>query len=161
MSQARVLQLCDAVASLIGSLWTPTAPDAVQRAYGPDVGLTEDDPSTLITGRQVYVFPVSYGVPTMIDRSELDHRDTVAVLVIERYTAGTGYPPVDWMDARVNFTEQKIFIPLRNPQLVLLDTLIPDLETPGSVDVVYDIDLYRDNKTFWSQLTLPFQEVAT
>ncbi len=163
MPNARILDLCDAIATLIGATWVPVAPDAVSREYGPDVGLSEDDGNTLLDGRQVYVFPIGYGVPAMDDRTFLDKRYAVVVTIIERYTDDPGIPPNDWMDTRVTFTET-LFKLLRNPFLELLAVsgayVMPDIENPATVDAVYDFDLFQENRTFRSQMTLNFQEAA-
>lgn len=155
---ARILDLCDCIASLIRTTWQPVAPSAASREYGPDVGLSPDDESTLLHGRAVYSFPGAYAFPSMQDREILDKRYTTTALVIERYTE-PGTPTKEWMDTRVNFVE-RVFKLFRDPNLVLLDTLIPDLENAASVDVVYDLDLFAEQRTFWSQMTLTFQEAA-
>lgn len=155
---ARILDLCDAIVTLIGSNWSPTAPDAVTREYGPDVGLDASDSATLIVGRKVYVFPTSYAVPQLQDRELVDKRYSAVALVIERYT-DAGTPPTEWMDERVLFAEG-LYKLLRDPDLVLLDTAIPDLENGSTVDVVYDIVRFAEQRTFWSQMTLNFQEAT-
>ncbi len=161
---ARILDLCDAIVGQIEGAWSPTAPDAVSREYGPDVGLNADDGATLITGRKVYVFPIAYGIPAMEDRSYLDKRYGVVVTVIERYTDDPGIPTKAWMDTRVTFTET-LFKLLRNPNLELLASggnyVLPDIENPATCDTVYDFDLFQENRTFRSQLTLNFQEAAS
>jgi hypothetical protein len=156
---ARILQLVDAAAGELRARWGPKAPDAVTREYGPDVGFTPDDLSTLLPGRQVYLFPAAYAAPELAARDALQKRYKVAGLVVERYTAGTGRPPVGWMDARVTFVEQVVFKPLRDPGLVLLDGVVPDLETGAEVTAVYDLDVYLKHRAFWSELLLTYQEL--
>lgn len=165
MRQARIIEVCEAVASFIRTTWTPIAPDAVTRTYGPDIGLTPDDDATLLSGRQVFVFPASYAVPVQVTRAEVEWRYGVTVLVVERFdqdgeTAGT--PPVAWMDERIEFVENTIFKPLRDQDLTLLGSVIPSLAEGGEVaqvNVVYDLDLFLKHRAFWSQVTLPFEEV--
>lgn len=160
---ARILDLADAAAALIAKKWAPTSPDAVSREYGPDIGLNPDDAATLIAGRQVFVFPGAYAMPQLLDRQVLDKRYTLFVVVLEQYTApagsDAGIPPKAWMDDRVLFTET-LFTLLRDPDLVLLQTVIPDLENGSTVDAVYDFDLFQEQRTFRSQMTLNFQEAG-
>lgn len=165
MSQARILSVCDAVASFIRTTWQPTAPSAVTRTYGPDVGLTTDDESTLLSGRQVFVFPASYAVPVQVTRAEVEWRYGVTVLVVERFDEDgetPGKPPNAWMDERIAFVENSIFKPLRDQDLTLLGSIIPALAEGGEVarvEVVYDLNLFLQHRAFWSQVTLPFEEV--
>lgn len=166
MSLARVLDLCNAVVTAIQTAWNPTGPDAVSRVYAPDVGLSPDETDTLISGRQVYVFPAAYGSPGLATRSELWRRHTIAVLVVERYTAAAGAPTTAWIDDRVAFVEQQIFNLLRDPTLELAGSVvtqafpIPD-EEAGRVDPVYDLETLIEHRTFWSQATFEFQELTT
>ncbi|MBY0513080.1 MAG: hypothetical protein K2P78_04115 [Gemmataceae bacterium] len=166
MSRARILDVCDAVASHLRTLWTDRGrDDAVTREYGPDVGLTKDDEDSLIAGRQVYVFPAAYAVPRLVTRREMERGYTVAVLCVERYTDDPpteARPPAAWMDERVTFVE-RMFKALRDPDLTLIGSVIPALEDGGDVakvDVVYDLDVFVRHRAFWSQLTAPFEEVC-
>jgi len=163
---ARTLEICDAVVDAIGTAWDPTSPDAVSREYGVEVGLSKDYASILLTGRKVYVFPTSYEAPGLIDREVLMNAHGVAVLICERYTnsdgstADPGLPPKAWMDERVLFVQDKIYKVLRNPHLVLLDTVIPVPDELGSIDLVYDRDLYLSKRAFWSYGFFNFQEAT-
>lgn len=163
--QARILQVCDAVAAHLRTVWSPTGDDRVTRTYGPDIGLSVDDEATLIAGRQVYVFPTSYAVPVQVTRREVEWRYAVSIIVAERYDEDgetAGLPPNSWMDARVAFVADKIFKPLRDQHLTLLGTVIPSLESGGEtaeVLTVYDLDVYREHRAFWSQINVPFEEV--
>ena len=156
---ARVLDTADAVAQAIQTAWSGlAAPDGVSREYGADVILKEDDPDTVLKGRQVYVFPTKYEAPEFVDSSALRRTYSVGIVIVERYTDGPGWPPKAWMDARVLFVEQTIYRLLRNPDFVLSNTLVPSPEEPGTVDVVYDLDLYMQRKAFWSVCSFTFQE---
>lgn len=163
MSLARVLDLCDACAAAVSAAWVPTGDDAVARVYAPDVGLTQDNPDTLVRGRKVYLFPGAYASP-LLDRGSLLRRYTVAWLVVERYADGAGFPPDAWLDDRVAFVEQTVFNVLRDPTLVLTGAVVsgvqPDPEAEPAVDPVYDLDLLIENHTFWSQGTLTYIEAV-
>ena len=157
---ARVDQLVDAVAGALVGAWGPTAPDGVSTEYAPDIGLTPDQADTLIQGRQVFVWPAAYGAPELLDRAELLKRYTVVVVVVERYTETTKRPPNDWIRARTAFVERQVYNLLRDPGLVLLDSLVPAPEEPGTVDVVYDLDVLIEHRAFWSQASFTFQETS-
>lgn len=161
---ARVVDLCDQVAALVSALWGPLAPDAVTRVYGPDVGLTPDEPDTLITGRQVYVFADAYEVPESADRGSLWWDYAAAVLVVERYTDAAGAPPTAWVDARVKFVEESVFRPLRDPTLTLTGAAVagafPDPERHATVDVVYDQEVLIQHRAFWSLVRVYFKDTT-
>lgn len=154
-----ILAVCDAVAQLIEGVWSPTAPDAVTREYIPDIPLTDDvAEDERHTGRRVYVFPAGYEEPDFLSRAELAGKHAIAVLVVERYT-GAGKPPKAWVDARVNWTGETIFRTLRDPDLSLLADMVGhDPETPASWDSVYDHAVLLNHKTYWSVVTVTFQE---
>jgi hypothetical protein len=154
---ARVIETADAVAAAIRTAWAPIAPDAATSDYGAEVILDDDDPDVL-TGRKVFVFATEYAAPEFVDGASLRRTYGVGIVIVERYAAAAGTPPKAWMDARVLFVEQSIYRLLRNPDLVLSNTLVPSPEAPGTVDVVYDLDLYLQRKTFWSVCTFTFQE---
>ncbi len=157
---ARVDEFCDAVAAAIASQWAPVAPNEVITDYAPDIGLSVDEPDTLITGRKVYVWPIGYAAPETIDRAELLKQFTCGVVIVERYTTTAKSPPKAWMRERIRFVEQLVFNVLRNPNLTLLDALVPAPEEAGVIDVVFDLDILIEHRAFWSQGTFTFQEVT-
>jgi hypothetical protein len=159
---ARIIELCDAAVDALVAAWPggPTLPDAVTRVYGAEVVLSEDYESALIRGRQVYVFPATYSNKRILDRKSLLNQYAIAVLVVERYTDGAGKPLDEWMDERVEFVQDAILGTLGDIRLRLLGTLAIDPEQLGSVDVIYDRDLYMQRKTFWSQCSFVYQEAS-
>ncbi|MDB5310677.1 MAG: hypothetical protein JWO38_4879 [Gemmataceae bacterium] len=158
---ARILDVCDSVVSMIQTAWVPAAPSAVSRVYDPDIGLTAEDVNTRLAGRQVLVFPTKYESPAQASRDMLWRKHRVTVLTVERYTDGSGSPPVAWMDARVGFVEQMIFNPLRNPALVLAGQLVtqafPAPDEAAEADV-YDIDIVIQDRAFWAEVRVVLQE---
>lgn len=162
---SRILDLCDCVVAQVHAAWLPTAPDGVARAYAPRVGLTGDQPDTLLEGRRVFVFPASYGSPGLAQRDELWRTHQVSVLVVERYTADPGPPPDTWVDARVEFVERNVFGLLRNPALVLsggtIAAAFPPPDEGAEVGSVYDENVLLQYKTFWSYAAFTFQELTT
>lgn len=159
---ARIIEFCDAVKAAIDTAWPVVSranpEDAVTREYAPDVGLSVDQADTLIAGRQVYVFPTEYSAPEMLDRDAQIGKLSCSVLCVERYTATAGSPPKSWLDDRIEFVQDKIFRVLNNPLALLADTLRPDPETPGVVEIVYDLETLIQHRAFWSLATFTYQE---
>ena len=160
---ARILDLCDALAATVQAAWAPTAPDAVSREYGLEVGLDPTYADILLTGRKVYVFPASYNNDRILDRKSTLDKYTVSVLICERFSDVAGSINKAWMDARVLFVEQSILRTLSNLEYRPLASgsyrgMTIDPEQLGVVDVVFDRDLYMQRKTFWSQCTFVYQE---
>lgn len=161
MSEARILDCCDAAVAALAAL-VEAFPATIQRTYVPDVGLTPDEPDTLISGCQVYAFPPSWGSSGAADRISIYQEYTLSFIVIERYTATAGAVPVAWVDAHVLFVES-LFNLLKNPTTVLIGNLVncyrPE-DLPAEVNSVYDWDLLKDNKTFCSEFTVTFREIV-
>lgn len=159
---ARILDACDTVVSAITAAWSPSAPDEVKRAYAPTIGLSKDNPDTLITGRKVYVFPGNWGTPGAASRSEIFKTHTISVLVAERYTDESEMPE-SWIDDRVLFVET-LFDLLANPTTIhtgALVNLYREADDPAQVDQVYDLDLLlQERKAFWSRFTITFTEIV-
>jgi hypothetical protein len=156
VSAARVLDLADAAVAKVLEGWAAAGPDGAARAYAPPVNLT-DDAKPVHRGRRLYVFPGPYSAEQM-DRADQWRRFTVRALAVERYTDGPGLPPDAWMDERVRWFEQQVFNVLANQSLVLTGELTPDETEAATIDVLYDADVYRQHKTFWTVATFHFVE---
>lgn len=158
---SRAAQVADAVRDLIQAIWLPSAPNGIQRVWAGDIVLNPDDPANLIQGRQVYVFPVSLTQPTLLNRLDQMRRYLIAVLVAERYTDAPGPIPASWVDDRVDFVENAIFTNLSNPGVSLLEgavRLVFDEEQ--GIDILADREVLQQQRTFWSVMTLIYQEVV-
>lgn len=157
---ARVLDACDAAVTLVASLWTDKGKaDAVTRVYAPPVNLTDDSDGAL-AGRQVFFFPGPYAAGQLARDSQW-RKYTVRALVVERYTAAAGGPPTAWVDDRVDFVEATIFNPLADQSKFLVDQMTADPEADpdhATIDVLYDVDVLLNHKTFWSVATFRFAE---
>ncbi len=154
---ARVIEVADAVVAFLQASWVPVAPDLVERVYGAEFGLTVGY-EPLLAGRRLMVYPATYEHPNLETRTIYRKEFVLKVCGVERYTGDEALPPKEWMDDRVEWFEKKVFLPLRNQNLVVLTSLIPSLENPATVDEVYDIAKYFENKTFWTTGTFSFQE---
>jgi hypothetical protein len=156
---ARVLEVADEVGAVLQAEWEPTAPDVVERMYGAEFGLTPGY-EPLLEGRRLMVYPATYEHPELETRSKYRKEFVLKVCAAERYLGNESLPPKAWMDERVSWFEEKVFLPLRDQHLLLLESLVPSLSQPATVDEVYDIAKYFENKTFWSTATVAFQEIS-
>jgi hypothetical protein len=160
---ARVVDVADAVVAQIRAAWSPTAPDAVQRAWVANVCCNLDQPDQLIQGRQVYVIPVTHATPAWWDRQTKQNKYTVAVLVAERFT-GEGWPDNAFLDPIVLWGEQTIFFPLSDPGLVLtgpagvVTKANPSPQDMPEVPVLIDRDKLTELKLALIQYTLVYQD---
>jgi hypothetical protein len=153
---AHVIEICDACVAVLSTVWAPVAPNSISRIYGKEIGLSIDYPAEMLTGRQIYVFPTNYNQYRLLDRKSKLTKYSVSVLIAERYTEA-GLPPVAWMDERVSFVDSVVFSALTDLSASFAGARV-DPEDLGSVDIVYDRDLYMQRNTFWSQITIVYQE---
>lgn len=157
MPEARVTEVCDAVVAAVAALWTPAAPNAVERTY-----LTPVEPGDL-AGRQVWVTPASFA-DEPASRGEDLGQYTVAVVVAERYADG-GAVPRGWMDERVLFVES-LFDLLGNYGQRRASGWL-SVGTPArrhfteraAVPAVYDWEFLSGDHCFWAELEFDFREV--
>lgn len=157
MATARILQVCDAVAANINSLWaaltgdTPVGTSQAQRVYEVPVGA--DAEQNTVTDRQVYVFPIEFAKPSDATRKERYQDYTLEVVTAERYT-GPAPTPDAWLDVRVTFVEQVIWLPLSDPRQPNVLSGVYNWR-PSEV-VAYDVNELVKNKLFlsWVKVTL-------
>ena len=150
--------VCDAVVTRITALWSPTGSDAVQRHYGVVAGVNPDDAATLMTGRQVWVFPIRR-VTGLADRGpDWDARYEVAVVIGERYTDDSGRPTKSWMDTRVTFAEG-LYEALQDPTYALATGLSADPEAESEI-TIYDFDEYMQKRGFWCDFVIKLRAVG-
>jgi hypothetical protein len=165
VSNARVLDGCDAVVALIQTAWTnstspPGANDGVRRDYAPPINLSQDTAAPL-TGRQVIVFPGPYQWP-QIDRETQWRRYSIRVLVVEKYDPTLpAPPPTAWIDTRVAFVEQIVVNTLADPTNPLTGNMVVDPDDPGGIDLLYSPDDLIELQTFWSVATFHYREETT
>lgn len=156
MADARIIQAADAAVALILAGWTGRgADDGAERVYAPRVHLSGDEAPAL-AGRHVYVFPFPYSAE-QLDRGSQWRRYSLRVLIVEQYKSA-GDPPTSWIDERVYFVEQKVFNPLANESLKLIESMSADLDAVSTLDEVCDRETLIQHKTFWSYATFPFAE---
>jgi hypothetical protein len=169
VSAARVLDCCDTVVATIAAAWSPTAPSAVSRQYVPRTGFARDDRNVLVQGTQIYVFPADYSGQAM-DRGEQLEVYTIGIVVVSRWTNtdGTdpsGIPQNSWVDGLVLLVQQKVYDLLQDmtAQWTSPNTgavFFRDRDTPGTVDIVYDVRTLSQHKAFWSELTFTLNSLV-
>lgn len=161
---ARIIAVCDGAVALINSVWTDKgAQDGVQRAWIPDINLTEDA-EPVHTGKQLYVIPApdAYSAD-LITRNDQQRNYKFRVLYVFRYVPeneeAPKTPPDSWVDEQVSFFQDTVFNPLANQtETVLLDEVVPSLEETATVQVIVDRDVLLQHKTFWAWAEFPYCE---
>lgn len=151
MPEARVVDVAEAVAAAIAAgpfTDPPIEPASVERVWGFDL---EGDRTT---GLRVYVFALAYSQPETATRSEDLKEHKVGVVVAERYT-GQGEPPKAWVDARARWVEVNVWDRVGDVRGFEAAGNWPDT---GDVSV-FDPQLLRELKVFYSEVELAFREV--
>lgn len=156
---ARILAIADAIAANIAALWAassspPSGSDAVTRAYEVPIGDADDESN--IIGRQVYVFPTEFHSPELATRGE-DYRDyEISILTAERYADAAGQATKAWLDVRVAFVEQIVWLPLSNAtKAFVFGQVFSQLDDV----IVYDPQELRTKKLFLSLVNVTLREL--
>jgi hypothetical protein len=160
--QARLIDLTREVACALEYLADPVANITVERTFtpdwlAPDLWLNNPDLATTFTGRRVYVLPVSERQEGMASRRDDDNRFGVGVVVMERYPGAEPVPPVDWLDERMAWVEQKVLDFLgdaRHPAFPGADPVVQEWLK------VYDADLLRQLKLLRSEVLVTFRKIG-
>ncbi|MBX3397489.1 MAG: hypothetical protein KF873_02000 [Gemmataceae bacterium] len=149
---ARDRTIADALVAKITAIWSPTAPDAVERTYLPDVYSADD--IQVLSGRQIRVASLGKKQIDRVDRNTTRDEYEFLVLVLERYT-GAGDPTRDWTDERNDFVADLADQLGDEDQQSLLGSDYPDrVDTPSPADDV----MLREHKLFWSAFTIAIRE---
>lgn len=155
---ARILVLCDALATALQTAWAPTGNDGVERAYFKRIADAEGAEFKLL-GRRVVIYPTDYGNDPA-SRGEDEYTHNVTVDVFERYTSTSGDPTVEWIDARVDFVSTYVVDgfdfsydggPSWNRKLITRS---------ADVSVCDAAKLVGGNRLFFSRVELVFSETA-
>ena len=154
---ARAIELRDAIADRLRSVWGEPAPATVKVGWRIDV--PEDGPS----GRVVFVAPASYRSEGPVTRATDLNDYRYAVLVVERY-ADAGDPPDEWLSERAAFVQEQVYDALQNVGLDRAESTPPLLNSfwceTAEVTVVYDLQALTEHKLFWSEIEFTFREEA-
>jgi len=159
---ARVDDCADAVVTAIKAAWTTRqAPDDVTAVYAPDIGLNPDQPDTLVSGRQVFVFAEAWAAAETVSRADVRRRYTVWVLTVERYTESAAPVPVEWIRERTAFVESlaNLFAPGSSIDGSLSSYYVPPDALP-EVQIVADREELIQRAAFWSVLVLSLDQLV-
>lgn len=154
---ARVIQLCDAVVSAITDALDPSDTTTVARCYLPEI-----DPETL-SGRHVRVFPLDYSQAGIATRGLDTNQYGVGILVVEKYTAQVDIAATTadaWTDVRVKWVQDYIFDLLGTARIDDMTAALLAEDTwpeTGEVASVYDAEMLREHKLFWSESAFAFR----
>jgi hypothetical protein len=156
VATAPIISLCDALVTALTTGWAPMIPNAVTRVYQIPVKVES------LSGRQVWIFPVSYGDEPATRGEDLNSY-RVAVVVAERFT-DAGDPRTDWVDELVKFVKDEIVDGLefvRGSDNGMLSISGREIWTAERSEVpVYDVELLTQKKLFWCEIEFVFQEIA-
>lgn len=154
-----ILDVADAIATDIQTRITADSiPDTtVSRQYD----ITYDLGS--FTGRKVDVFPVAYDELQAETREEEQYTFNLSIVVLERYR-DKGLVTKEWLDERVDFTERYLFEAYKrnesdNPYFVTVDS-IKYWITERKITSVYDYDMLKQHRVFWSELELMLNRIS-
>ena len=151
---AEIITVCEAIKTWIADGLDAPGDATVSRVYIAPVDVDT------ITTRQVFVFPLAYnnGPST---RGENEWIYSIQVSCVEKYTA-VGNPTNDWIDARVDFVQDKIFDRCGFDRQLLTFGTTRELVTQSQETVsVYDEALLSQQKLFRSDVVFEFRETLT
>ncbi len=147
---ADILTVCDALVDAVEAALDSPSDAVVERLYLAPVDMSSD------TDRHVWIFPATFASsPENRGEDALTYR--VGVIVAERYT-DPGEPTKAWTDARVTFSQEKVYDALdfaRNP---LVYTGSRGMRTTSGEMMVYDPDRLQRG-LFWCEMTLEFLDI--
>lgn len=154
---ADIITLCDRLANDFQNRITNAGvmDTIVTREYD----ITHD--LSIVNGRKVHIFPLSYNPIEDVDRESERYEFTVGFVILERYRLKTAIPN-DWIDERVAFVQDHIFTPLDNQEPFILE--IGDEKywvEDTKVTSVYDYKTLTQNRAFWSEVEAKFHRIAT
>jgi hypothetical protein len=153
---ARIIGVADQLVTEIDTAWTQGASDTITREYLPSVSIQE---LSSLTGRHVYVFPLTYD-DQPATRAENEYAYTIVIVIVERYTDAAGAATKAWLDTRVNFVHDTVRDAIDFDGRTLLTIGTRRLWTESIETLVYDVDKLNENNVFWSELTVVMKEVA-
>lgn len=153
---ADVLLLADVlVADIANRLASNGIPASVSREYEVTTELGT------FTDRRVEIYPLSYNPSEQRDRESKDYEFKYSFVWMYRY-ASVGLTTKAWVDNEVTLVQEYIFKPLDNPDGFFINCNGHEYEvTDVIVTSVYDYDLLRQNKVFWSEVEVALRKTAT
>lgn len=111
------------------------------------------------TGRKVEIYPLMYNPDEDATREETFYDFRYSFVVMERYR-DKGIVPKAWIDERVEFVEEYIFNPLDQRIITVIADSRKYWTTEVEVTSVYDFDMLRQFKVFWSEVETTFRKIS-
>lgn len=112
-----------------------------------------------VSGRKIDIYPLSYNNEEDVDRESSLYNFRYSFVILERYKP-MGIVPIAWIDAQVDFVESYIFNPLDNRDPFFIEY---DGDKYWCIEVqvtsVFDYDLLRQQKVFWSEVECVFTKI--
>jgi len=158
---ARIMELADAGVVLLGNRFPFIAPDKAQRAWVPTLAVGPK--GKFLPGRQVYFCPAGYGQAGVLDGSTDLYEYRFEIVVVEQWPqAGSGTPPTEWVDERVEYLEslENLFGDVRSygdnaGELYLFGTAYPETCT---ITELCDPDYLRQFSAYVGVIELALRE---
>lgn len=147
---ADVVKLADDIVSLLQS--NPLlAGYSISREYYVSTKIED------ITGKNIWVFPVGYADAGPSDRTASSYDLTIGIVYGEKYDQ-KGKIPKAWTDERLQFVEEKLFVPLTDEHTGYGETGNYWSQS-GSVELAFDPESLREHDLFWSELQLVYRKL--
>jgi len=114
-------------------------------------------------GRHIDVFPISYSGDDETRCSEISLFE-IGIVILERYRPKGALPKL-WVDTLVQYVENEIFNRLNDNELVIatsanLGNTSKFRVSDVSVTSVYDFDILKQNRVFWSELSVSLTRLS-
>jgi len=161
MADAREIELCDKLVSVVKAAWNPSGNDSVSQEFLAPV--TTSDLKDLV-GRKVYLFPGPWS-REFADRGEDIEGYQIGAITINRFPEASGPTSAEvkaWMREQVYWVQAYLFDLLDYSGRTLLALGSRRFWTQ-SIDVVqlYDQDELARNNVFRCDLAYQFRELQT
>lgn len=131
----------------------------------PTVSVTREYDVTTDLGtfvdKRIEIYPLNYNPSDDATRTETYYDFRYSLVLMERYKQ-KGLIPKEWIDEQLLFCQNYVFNPLDNKQEDFFVTVDGNQHWPTDVKVtsVYDFDMLRQNKVFWSEIEVIFRKVS-
>lgn len=115
----------------------------------------------VFTDRRIEIYPLSYVMGDDIDRESENYDFRYSIVWMRRYTP-KGLTDRQWIDDEVTLVQDHIVKPLDNPDGFFIVSNGQEYQvTEVSVTAVYDYDMLRQHKVFWSEIEVVLRKTAT
>lgn len=114
----------------------------------------------VFTDRLVQIYPLSYNPSEQRDRESKDYEFKYSLVWMIRYGV-KGLIVKSWIDEEVTLVQNYLVKPLDNPNGFFINCNGHEYEaTEVIVTSVFDYDMLRHNKVFWSEVEVTLRKTA-